>query len=79
MPVGSTSSPLMGQWLPERLGQPFVIENRPGGGNLNTELIARARADDYTLLLTRTPSRKKRPLNLPFNKTTRTTTHYQDT
>jgi tripartite-type tricarboxylate transporter receptor subunit TctC len=43
---------LMGQWLSERLGQSFVVENRPGGGgNLGTEYVARAAADGYTLLL----------------------------
>jgi tripartite-type tricarboxylate transporter receptor subunit TctC len=43
---------LMGQWLSERLNQPFVIENRPGaGGNLATETVTRAPADGYTLLL----------------------------
>ena len=43
---------LMGQWLSERLGQPFVIENRPGGGNnLGTEVVAKAPPDGYTLLL----------------------------
>src|SRR5207244_13372038 len=42
---------LIGQWLAERLGQPFVIENRPGGGtNIATEMVARAAADGYTLL-----------------------------
>ena len=42
---------LMGQWLSERLGQPFVIENRPGaGGNIATEAVVRAPADGYTLL-----------------------------
>src|SRR5262245_55337802 len=42
---------LMGQWLSERLGQPFVIENRPGGGtNIGTEAVVRAPADGYTLL-----------------------------
>jgi tripartite-type tricarboxylate transporter receptor subunit TctC len=40
---------LIGQWLSERLGQPFVIENRPGAGtNLATELIVRAPPDGYT-------------------------------
>jgi tripartite-type tricarboxylate transporter receptor subunit TctC len=42
---------LMGQWLSERLGQQFVIENRPGaGGNIGTEAVVRAPADGYTLL-----------------------------
>src|SRR5262245_5143089 len=43
---------LMGQWLSERLGQPFVIDNRPGGGtNIATEAVVHASADGYTLLL----------------------------
>ena len=43
---------LMGQWLSDRLGQPFVIENRPGGGtNIATEQVVHADADGYTLLL----------------------------
>jgi len=46
---------LMGQWLSERLGQPFVIENRPGAGsNIGTEAVVRAPADGYTLLLVAT-------------------------
>jgi tripartite-type tricarboxylate transporter receptor subunit TctC len=43
---------LIGQWLSERLGQPFVIENRPGANtNIATEAVVRAPADGYTLLL----------------------------
>ena len=43
---------LMGQWLQERFGQPFVIENRPGAGsNIATEVVVNAPADGYTLLL----------------------------
>ena len=43
---------LIGQWLSERLGQQFVIENRPGAGTtIGTEVVVRAPADGYTLLL----------------------------
>src|SRR6059058_4276460 len=43
---------LIGQWLSERLGQPFIIENRPGAGtNIGTEAVAKSPADGYTLLL----------------------------
>ena len=43
---------LMSQWLSERLGQSFVIENRPGaGGSIATETVVRAAPDGYTLLL----------------------------
>ena len=47
-----TIARLFGQWLSERLGQPFVIENRPGAGmNVATETVVRAPADGYMLLL----------------------------
>jgi tripartite-type tricarboxylate transporter receptor subunit TctC len=47
---------LMGQWLSERLGQPFVAENRVGaGGNLAAEAVVHAPADGYTLLLVTNP------------------------
>jgi len=46
---------LLGQWLSQRLGQSFVIENRPGGsGNIGTEYALKAPADGYTLLLSST-------------------------
>ena len=46
------SARLMGQWLTERLGQQFVIDNRPGASsNVGTELVVRASPDGYTLLL----------------------------
>jgi len=53
-PAGSTDivARLIGQWLSERLGQQFVIDNRPGGGsNIGTEAVVRAPADGYTLLM----------------------------
>jgi tripartite-type tricarboxylate transporter receptor subunit TctC len=47
---------LVGQWLSERLGQQFVIENRPGAaGNIGTEAVVRAPPDGYTLLLCGVP------------------------
>jgi len=53
-PAGASdiTARLIGQWLSERLGQPFVIDNRPGGGSkIGTEAVVRAPADGYTLLM----------------------------
>jgi tripartite-type tricarboxylate transporter receptor subunit TctC len=61
---------LIGQWLSERLGQQFVIENRPGaGGNIATEAVVRAPPDGYTLLLVGSPNAINATLydNLNFN------------
>jgi tripartite-type tricarboxylate transporter receptor subunit TctC len=58
-PAGDTDlmARIMGQWLSERLGQQFVIENRPGAGtNIGTEAVVRAPADGYTLLLASPPA-----------------------
>ncbi len=53
--AGSTTdilARLMGQWLSQRLGQQFIVENRPGaGGNLGAETVVKAAADGYTLLM----------------------------
>ena len=50
-PTDTAARP-MGQWLSERLGQQFIVENRPGAGsNLATEAVVRAPPDGYTLLL----------------------------
>jgi tripartite-type tricarboxylate transporter receptor subunit TctC len=58
-PAGDTDlmARIMGQWLSERLGQQFVIENRPGAGtNIGTETVVRATADGYSLLLASPPA-----------------------
>jgi tripartite-type tricarboxylate transporter receptor subunit TctC len=50
--VNDITARLIGRWLSERLGQPFIIENRPGGGaNIGIEAVVRAPADGYTLLV----------------------------
>jgi tripartite-type tricarboxylate transporter receptor subunit TctC len=61
---------LMGQWLSERVGQPFIIDNRPGAGsNIGTELVVRAPPDGYTLLVVIAPNTINATLydNLNFN------------
>ena len=61
---------LIGQWLSERLGQSFVIENRPGaGGNVGAETVVRAAPDGYTLLSVSSPNAINATLynNLNFN------------
>jgi tripartite-type tricarboxylate transporter receptor subunit TctC len=50
--VSDITARLIGQWLSERLGQQFVIDNRPGGGgNIGTEAVVRASPDGYMLLM----------------------------
>jgi tripartite-type tricarboxylate transporter receptor subunit TctC len=61
---------LIGQWLSERFGQQFVIENRPGAGtNIATEAVVNAPPDGYTLLLAGFPNASNATLygNLKFN------------
>ena len=61
---------LIGQWLQERLGQPFVIDNRPGAGtNIAAEAVVNARPDGYTLLLAGISNATNATLygNLKFN------------
>ena len=61
---------LMGQWLSERTGQPFIIENRPGGGtNIATEAVVNAPPDGYTFLLAGLPNASNASLfgKLNFN------------
>ena len=57
-----------GQWLSDRLGQPFIVENRPGAGtNIGTEAVSRAPADGYTLLLTTASAAWNATLYRTFN------------
>jgi tripartite-type tricarboxylate transporter receptor subunit TctC len=71
-PGGATdiTARLIGQWLSERLDQPFLIDNRPGAnGNIGTEAVVRAPPDGYTLLLASSPNATNASLydNLSFN------------
>ena len=68
--ISDISARHMGQWLSERLGQPFVIENRPGaGGNIATEAVVNAAPDGYELLLVDASAAPNATLydNLNFN------------
>jgi tripartite-type tricarboxylate transporter receptor subunit TctC len=73
LPAGGTPdlfARLIGEWLSDRLGQSFVIENRPGAAtNIATELVARAAPDGYTLLTVAAPNVINATLypNLKFN------------
>jgi tripartite-type tricarboxylate transporter receptor subunit TctC len=61
---------LIGQWLSERIGQPFIVENRPGAGsNMGAQAVVRAPADGYTFLLVTTTNAINATLynNLDFN------------
>jgi tripartite-type tricarboxylate transporter receptor subunit TctC len=61
---------LIGQFLSQRVGQPFIVENRPGaGGNIGTEVVVRAAPDGYTLFLVNTANAVNASLydNLSFN------------
>jgi tripartite-type tricarboxylate transporter receptor subunit TctC len=68
--VNDTYARLIGQWLSERLGQQFFVENRPGaGGNIAAESLVRAAPDGYTLLLATSADAWNATLydNLKFN------------
>ncbi len=71
-PAGTTDvlARIIAQWLSEKLGQPFVVENRPGAGNnIGTEVVVKAPADGYTMLLVNPAHGINTTLykNLPFN------------
>ena len=72
-PAGGSSDVIgraVAQWLSERLGQPFIFDNRPGAGsNIGTEMVVRAAPDGYTLLWTTSANAINATLydNLSFN------------
>jgi tripartite-type tricarboxylate transporter receptor subunit TctC len=71
-PGGTTDvlARLTAQWLSEKLGQPFLIENKPGGGNnIGTEYVIKSAPDGYTMLLVNPANGINTTLykNLPFN------------
>ena len=72
-PPGGTTDVLariIAQWLSEKLGQQFIVENKPGGGNnIGTDYVAKAAPDGYTMLLVNPANGINATLyrNLPFN------------
>src|SRR2546423_10489988 len=71
-PGGTTDvlARLTGQWLQDKLGQTFIIENKPGGGNnIGVEYVVKAPADGYTMLLVNPANGINTTLykNLPFD------------
>src|SRR5437667_11548700 len=62
--VNDTYARLIGQWLSERLGQQFYVENRPGaGGNIAAETLVRSAPDGYTPLLANSADPRNAPLH----------------
>jgi hypothetical protein len=62
---------LVGQWLSERLGKPFITENRPGsGGNIAVEAVVNAPPDGYTLLMVSTPNAVNATSDTPIRNIT---------
>ena len=65
-----TVARIAGQWLSDRLGQPVIIENKPGGGtNISVQAVVNSPPDGYTLLLVGSPAATNAALypSLPFN------------